>query len=144
MLKKIHLTNNEYDYLFNFIKTGKKSGKELERSYVLLALHKGRSQSEIMDFYHIGRTTIWRLINKYRSNGLSSALVDKERPGQPKKYTEKQEAEIISLACSDSPQGRRRWTLRLLSKYLREYKGMENISHESVRLVLKKTNAGLG
>lgn len=142
--KTFQLTETEYNYLKRFIKTGKKSGKELERSYILLAFNKGKSQSEIMDYYHVGRTTIWRVMNNYIENGLEYALRDKERPGQPKKYNEKHESEVIALVCSDSPKGRKRWTLRLLSEHLRKLKGMDTISYETVRLILKKTNVNLG
>lgn len=141
---KFKLNKRESKYLQKFIKTGKKSGKELERGYILLALNNRKSQSDIIDFYHVGRTTIWRVMNKYLENGLDFALKDKERPGQPKKYNEKLEAEVIALACSDSPKGRSRWTLRLLSEYLNKIKGMETISYGTVRLILKKTNVSLG
>lgn len=142
--KTFQLTKTEYNYLKRFIKTGKKSGKELERSYILLALDKGKSQSKIMEFYHVGRTTIWRVMNNYIENGLEHALRDRERSGQPKKYNDKHEAEVVALACSDSPKGRKRWTLRLLSKHLRKIKGMESVSYETVRLILKKNGASLG
>ena len=141
---KFKLKKKDIEYLQKFIKTGEKSGKELERGYILLALNNGKSQSNIIDFYHVGRTTIWRVMNKYLENGLKCALKDKERPGQPKKYTEKHEAEVIALTCSESPKGRRKWTLRLLSKHLSKIKGMETISYGTVRLILKKTNVNLG
>ena len=140
----ITLSDEEYSKLRKFIKTGKKNGRELERAYVLLALHKNVGYKEIENFYFVNRSTIWRIACNYQKDGLSSALKDKQRPGQAKKYQAKQEAEVIALACSKSPKGRKRWTVRLLTKYLQNKTGFETINRETVRLILKKTNINLG
>jgi hypothetical protein len=51
-----------------------------------------------------------------------------------------QEARLITLACSQPPKGRARWTLRLLADALVELELVESISHETVRQTLKKTS----
>lgn len=68
----------------------------------------------------------------------------KSPSGQPKKYGQNQQAEVIALACSDAPDGRARWTLELLVEALSKKDGFETINRETVRLMLKKTNASLG
>ncbi len=145
-MKKTNLILSDSDFiqLQKFVKTGKKAGKELERAYILLALHKQKSYKDIEDFYYVNRITIWRTACNYREHGLTYALTDNYRTGQPRKYSEKQEADIIALACSESPKGRKRWTIRLLTEQLRRNKGMKTINRESVRLILKKTNTSLG
>lgn len=140
----IILKDEDYSMLQSFIKTGKKTGKELERAYILLALHKNKTYKEIEDYYYVNRSTIWRTSRNYQQFGVKSAILDKERPGQPKKYTEKQEAEIIALACSNSPKGTKRWTIRLLTEYVRKQKKCETMNRETVRLILKKTKVNLG
>lgn len=145
-MKKIPivLSNENYFKLQRFIKTGKRTGKELERAYVLMALHKNRRYKEIEDYYYVNRSTVWRIASNYQKHGLNSTLKDKSRSGQPKKYNEKQEAEVIALACSDSPKGNKRWTIRLLTEHLQNKKELETINRETVRLILKKTNINLG
>jgi putative transposase len=64
--------------------------------------------------------------------------VDKSRPGQPEKYSEKHIAEIIAHACTQPPEGRNRWSLALLCEELRTQEGFETISKESIRLILNK------
>jgi transposase len=75
---------------------------------------------------------------------LPQALEEKPRSGQPKKYNERDEAEIIALTCTKAPDGRNRWTVRLLTEELRKKYGLKSINRESVRLILKKTGQNLG
>jgi putative transposase len=62
---------------------------------------------------------------RYAEEGLQSALKDKPRPGQPRKYSEKQVAEIIALACTPCPDGRKRWSLTLLCEELGKKKDLK-------------------
>jgi hypothetical protein len=75
---------------------------------------------------------------------LEYALHDEARPGQPRKYQTDQEAEVVALACSAPPSGRKRWTIRLLTVAARERPGLAKVNRETVRQMLKKTTASLG
>ncbi|MBK5191503.1 MAG: helix-turn-helix domain-containing protein, partial [Methanosarcinales archaeon] len=81
------------------------------------------SDTEIAEILDVGRNTIWRIKKRYREEGLQSALTDKPRPGQPKKYTDRHEAEVIAQACTKSPDGSKRWSLTLLTEEMRKKKG---------------------
>jgi transposase len=138
------LKSKEREFLTNLTKTGNRNSREFERAYVLLALDRGKIYEEISEFYNVSRITIWRIKNKYFDSGVEEAIKDDPRPGQPIKYSETDHAEIIAMACSKAPEGRSRWTIRLLEKTLKERKGMESINRETIRLLLKKTNVSLG
>jgi hypothetical protein len=56
----------------------------------------------------------------------------------------KAEAHLIALACGAAPEGRSRWTLRLLGDRMVTLEYVESVSHETVRRVLKKTSLSLG
>ena len=140
----LKLKSKEREFLNNLTKTGNRSSREFERAYALLALDKGKKHDEISEFYNVSRITIWRVKNKYFESGVEEAIKDEPRPGQPIKYNETDNAEIIAMACSKAPEGRSRWTIRLLEKKLKEKKGMESINRETIRLLLKKTNVSLG
>lgn len=144
MKTNIKLLTKDKNYLREFIKIGKRSTKEIEHAYILLALDKKKLYSEIMDFYEVSRTTIWLIKNKYIKNGLEAALKDAPRTGQPTKYKEKENAEIVALACTQAPSGRARWTLRLMEQELQKINGLETINRETIRLTLKKRNVSLG
>ena len=115
------------------------SQREYDRVNILLLLHRGKKDSEIVDFLGVERTTIWRTRKRYLEEGLDKALQERERSGQPKKYGPKQEAEVIAIACSGAPTGRARWSLELLTEKLRHQKGLKSINRETIRLMLKKT-----
>ena len=130
------------EFLINLTKTGNRNSREFERAYILLALDKGKRHDEISEFYNVSRITIWRVKRKYLESGAMEAIKDEPRPGQPRKYDDNDMGEIVAMACSQAPEGRSRWTIRLLEKNLNE-KGIM-INRESIRLVLKKTNVSLG
>lgn len=138
------LTDQQVQFLKEFKQSRKRSVRQINRANILLLLHKGKKARDIADFLDIGRNTVSRTKQKFMTEGIKSALEEEERPGQPKKYKPKQEAEIIALACSDPPEGRQRWTLELLARQARKQKGLETINRESIRLMLKKTNVNLG
>lgn len=143
-MEKITLPDEEIDYLNTFVKKGKKSARELTRAHILLMVNNGRTETEIKDILGISRATVSNVKKRYREAGMQTALTEKQRPGQPKKYTERQEAEIIAQACTESPSGSKRWTLTLLTEEMNKKKGFETINRESIRLILKKAKPNLG
>ena len=132
------------EFLTNLTKTGNRNSREFERAYILLALDKGKKHNEIEDFYNVSRITIWRVKRNYMDEGVVGAIHDEPRPGQPIKYDDKVKADIIALACSKAPEGRSRWTLRLLETTLKVEYSIETISRETIRLLLKKASVGFG
>lgn len=143
-MDKINLKEKEVEYLHDFLKKGRKSARELTRAHILLFTHEGKTEMEIKDTLRISRATVSNTKKRYREEGLQNALTEKPRSGQPKKYTNKQEAEIIAMACTDPPKGRKRWTIRLLTERMKRRKGFKTINRETIRLTLKKAKLSLG
>ena len=141
---EIKLEEDEVKFLRDFVKKGRKSARELTRARILLLVNQQKGDTEIAETLDVGRNTVWRTKKKYRKEGLQSALEEKPRSGQPKKYTDKHKAEIIAQACTESPDGRKRWTLTLLTEEMQKKDGFETINKESIRLILKKAKLNLG
>jgi hypothetical protein len=73
--------------------------------------------------------------------GLEACLKDLARqPRMHYKIDGEKEARLIALSCSEPPDGRRRWTLRLLASKLVELKVVDTVSHETIRRAFKKTS----
>lgn len=140
----INLAKKEIKQLQRLIKQGVTKARILNRARILLLANKGKESQEIADILEIGRITVSRIKKKYLESGLTCALEDLPRSGQPKKLSDKNEAEIIATACTKAPGERKRWTIRLLTKEMnRQLKG-KNIGRESVRLILKKAKLDHG
>ncbi len=144
MATEIKLTNKERAYLRTFKKSGGHSLREFNRATILLFLEKGLTITETGNLLEVDRTTIWRIRSRYLKHGLEVSLTEDRRSGQPIKYSTNHEAELISLACGPLPEGRTRWTIRLLVEELSKKQGFETITYGSVRKLLKKTNLNLG
>ncbi len=68
------------------------------------------------------------------------ALEELSRSGRPLKFNGYQRAQVTALACSDPPEGHSQWSLRLLADHLVELDVIDDISHETVGRILKKTD----
>ncbi len=143
-MKKIKLSDKEVEYLRIFVKKGHKRARELTRAHVLLLVNDEKTEMEIKEILRISRATVSNIKKRYREEGLQSALTEKPRPGQPKKYTERHVAEIIAQACTKSPEGSKRWSLTLLTEEMKNKEGFETINRESIRLILKKRKLNHG
>ena len=86
-----------------------------------------------------------RVRQQYATGGLDAA-VDRKAPDREyrRKLDGEQEARLVALACSAPPEGRKRWTLRLLAQRLVKLEVVEDLSHETVRQVLKQTGSSRG
>ena len=140
---EVDLSLEEREYLEQFVKTGMKKARAINRAKVLLFADEGYSNDDITKMSGVHRQCVWRTKKRYVENGLHSVLNENPRSGQPKKYTPKQEAEIIAMACTDPPKGRKRWTIRLLTDRMKRRKSFSTINRETVRLTLKKAKHDL-
>ena len=93
----------------------------------------------------IGMRTIDRVKKKFVEDGFDAALENRPTTRQYERKADGDvEAHLIALACSEAPEGFSKWSLRLLAEKMVELKYVEDISYETVRRVLKKTNYSLG
>jgi len=146
MPKKIYivdLTKEERTYLLDFIKSGKQSARKLNRARVLLLADEGKADGEIAEALHTGTATVQRTRQRFVAGNLEGALNERPRPGGQKKLDEKGEAILETLAHSQPPEGRKRWTLQLVADRLVQLKVVDSISYETVRQELKKSGLSL-
>lgn len=138
------LTRKDREALEKFRTKGMHMAREVNRAHILAALDRKIPESQIMAVLDVGRTAVWRTRAAYLHDGLEFALHDAPRPGKPKQYQTDDEAQVAALACSDPPEGAKRWTVALLTEAARTHPRMATISRESVRRFLKKTASSPG
>ena len=104
------------------------------------------SDPDIINATGIKPATLSRLRQRVCEVGPIQALERKAQaqPSHPAKIDGEIEARLITIACSQAPEGRKRWTLRLLAERLVELEIVDSISHEAVRQALKKTGSNPG
>ena len=141
---ELHLTAPERGTLNAIRGKGVHPAREVNRAHALMALDRDIPEAMICQVLGLGRTALWRTRAAYREGGLELALHDEPRSGQPRKYQTSQEAEVVALACSAPPGGRKRWTISLLTAASRERPGLAGVNRETVRKMLKKATANPG
>lgn len=146
MPKKIYmvdLTEEERAYLLDFIKSGEKPARKLNRARILLLADENKSDREIAKVLHTGASTVQRTRQRFVEGNLEGSLNERARQGRSKKLDEKGEAILETLAHSQPPAGRKRWTLQLLADRLVQLKVVASISYETVRQEVKKRDLSL-
>ena len=133
----VRLTPEQRDSLER-LRTQALPRKQQYRIDILLRAHEGDTDPEIADDLGVHPATVRRVRRRFAEHGLDPALNDRPRSGAPPKLDGKQEAMVIALACTGAPQGRDRWSVRLLARRAVELEVVETVSRETVRRVLKK------
>jgi transposase len=145
---RVRLSEKQRKRLEVLTKRGTVSVRKYKRARVMLLAdenseHGRKKDGEIANLVDTSLPTVGRVRRRFAEEGLEVALTEKPRPGKPKTFSGKDRATVIALACSEPPEGRGRWTLRLLADKLVELEFVDSISHKTVRDMLKKTNFSL-
>ncbi len=140
----VPLTDDEREQLRRMVRTGKHAARTITRAQILLLSSSGEhTVASICRTLEVCPATVYNVRARFRTDGLQAALVEKPRPGFPRRVTPREEVQITTIACSTPPEGRRRWTIQLITDRLVELYGTD-LSDESVRLVLKKVSSSRG
>jgi len=110
----IHLPQQEKDKLTQIVSRGKENTRVITRSRVLLLADEGKTDPEIYEYLSLSPKTPYEIRKRYVQGGLTRALYDLPRPGQPRKLNGIQEATVVAIACTKAPKGYVRWTMDLL------------------------------
>ena len=146
----VTLTAEQRSELRALIAAGQTAARTLTRTRILLKADTlreagGWSDPEICAALEVSRPTVERVRKRFALEGLPAALYPRPRLTVPDRRLDgDQEAHLIALTCSPPPEGRKRWTLRLLASGLIEREITDTISHETVRQTLKKTRSSRG
>lgn len=141
-LAPIVLNKEEQLALGQLTSKGRPAVRQVKRVQVLWALHQGEKAAPAAHLAGVSLATVYNIHHPYLTGGLKGARQEAVRSGQPRKVTDRVEAEVTKLACSPAPDGRSRWTVRLINQKLIEL-GYE-LDDASGRLVLKKASSNPG
>jgi hypothetical protein len=140
----VRLTEEQRGQLETLVRHGRAHTRKLLYARILLKPDADRpdrwTDERIADALEVSTATVARERRRFLEDGLEVALMPK-KPGSPRRRVldGRAEALLIALSCSDPPEGRERWSMRLLADRMVELGHVEALSHETLRRTLKKT-----
>lgn len=143
-MKKQHVTLSEDHQisLRQLLSKGTLPAKTFKRATALLELHEGKTFQEVAKTLAINYNTVSAWAGKYEATQLTF-LKDAPRSGRPLEISGQSRAKLTALACSEAPDGRSGWSLRLLANKVVELGYCEHLSHTQASTILKKMNSNL-
>ncbi len=141
---KVQLTIEEQEQLQKLISSGIAPARKLTRARILLKVDAGMPKSEVSQVLDVTINTVTNVCRSFQTQRLEA--IERKKPDREYEHSMDGEAEayLIAIACSEPPEGRERWTLRMLQAELVKRKYVDEVSHETVRTALKKTNLSRG
>jgi len=141
------LSETEREELKSLIAAGTAPARKLTHARILLKADQSAEgaawvDEKVAEAVEVSQPTVSRVRKQYSEEGLEAAL--NRRPPNREYYHKldgEQEAHLLALACSQPPEGRARWSLRLLANKLVELEVVEEVSFQTVRRILKKTTS---
>ena len=144
---RVQLTDEQRQQLTQLISSGSAPARKITRARILLKTDEngpGLVDRQVAEALDSSMATVQRVRERFCRQGLEAAL---ERSMPDREYKRaldgRGEARLIALACSEAPEGRSRWTIRLLADKMVELGYVDSLSRETVRRTLKKTSLSL-
>ncbi len=144
---RVVLTEEQRAELRGLVGSGTAPARKLTRARILLKADHGEggpgwSDAAIAGALDVNPSTVLRVRRQFVTDGLATTLARK-RPDRvyERALDGEQEAKLIALACSETPDGAHHWSLRLLADELIRLEIVAAVSHETVRQTLKKTTS---
>jgi hypothetical protein len=147
---KVTLTKEERQELQAISTKGKRAARTILHARALLLLDAGEHGpkwlvEKVAEAVGMTTRSLEHLKKRFVEEGISAAIERKERLTPPREiqFGGEFEAQLIALACSEAPDGRSRWTVRLLAEKMVELKIVPSVSPMTVCNTLKKMNLSL-
>ena len=137
----VRLTPKQRDQLQHLVRAGKGSARVIIRARILLKTDEGWSAPQVAEALDVAEGTVFRIKRRLAEEGLEGVLKDRPQAHRYRKLDDRGEAHLIALACTE---GHDHWTLRSLAGKVVKLGLAPSLSHETVRLHLKKTPSSRG
>ena len=141
-MQKQHLTlsDQQHKYLTQLLAQHSLPVSTFKRASALLALHRGQTYRAVASSQQVSYPTVLNGANRFANEQLSF-LTDQPRSGRPVVIKGDQRAKLTALACTQAPDGRSQWSLRLLANKAVELGYFEHLSHNQAGKIIKKTRS---
>ena len=133
---RIEVTTKDQKVLRKLLSGGVQQVRVVLRAVALLQMAKGVSAPRVAAVVPLTPQAIRKVSHRYQQGGLERALYEKERPGAATLLEDSQRQRIIAMVCSDPPEGRARWTVRLVAEEAVKRRLVPRVGRETIRVLL--------
>jgi putative transposase len=133
---RIEVSSKDQKTLQKLVSAGVQQVRVVLRALALLQLAKGVSAPHIATMVPLTPQAIRKVGHRYQLGGLERALYEKQRPGAAEVLDDNQKQRLIAMVCSSPPEGRARWTVRLVAEEAVKRKLVPHVGRETIRLLL--------
>jgi putative transposase len=133
----IRLKAKDLTEVGSLLRGGVQQVRVVLRALALKQLAAGVAAPEVARSVPLTAKAIREVAHRYNNSGLERALYDKQRPGASQILDASQKQRIVAMVCSQPPQGRARWTVRLVAKEAVQRKIVPRVGRETVRVLLE-------
>ncbi len=134
---QIELTQRERQQLDELLSGGLQPVRTILRALALRQMDQGQSTPAVGTNLGLSAKAVWQIGTRYKKEGLDRALFDASRPGKAPALDQRQSQQIIAMVCSPPPDGRARWTVRLLTEEVIKRKLVPRVGRETIRVLLE-------
>ena len=133
---RIKVTSKDQEALRELLSGGVQQVRVVLRAVALSQLAKGVSAPRIGSVIPLTPQAIRNVGHRYQQGGLARALYEKDRPGAAEVLDDSQKQRIIAMVCSAPPEGRARWTVRLVAEEAAKRRLVPRVGRETIRVLL--------
>ncbi len=133
---RVKVSKKDQAALKKLLSGGMEQVRVVLRAVALQRLAEGMGAPQIAEVLPMTRQAVRNLARRYQQGGLERALYDKQRPGAASLLTTGQRQRIIAMVCADPPQGRARWTVRLVAEEAVKRRLVPRVGRETIRVLL--------
>ncbi len=133
----VHSGRKDRQRLAGMLTKGRESARVLRRALILRQLDRGQQAAQVAASAGVAAKTVRAVARRYEEEGLESALYEKPRPGKRRALTVGQSQRIIAMVCGSPPEGRARWSVRLIASEAVKRKLAPQVGRETIRILLE-------
>jgi transposase len=132
----VRLSKGDRKKLNDILSGGLQAVRTVLRALALCRLDEGRSASQVAAEVRLTSKAVREIGRRYEDGGLEQALYERPRPGAAPVLDANQKQRIIAMVCSEPPEGRARWTVRLVAEEAVRRGLVAQVGRETIRLLL--------
>ncbi len=133
----IHIKPKDLTHIEKFLRSGVQQVRVTVRALALRCLARGATAPRVAEALPLTAKAVRQIAHRYDSGGLERALYDQQRPGAQPLLDDSQKQRIVAMVCGKPPEGRARWTVRLVAEEAVKRRLVPRAGRETIRVLLE-------